>query len=158
MERVASPLVASNNLATSDSEALPEWNLSDLYVGPNAPELQADLTRLVTEVEQFNNEYRGRLSGLIIEPQASILFGVALEKYETIQDLLGRLMSYAGLLYSADTTDPQRTKFYGDIQEKVTNASAQLIFFQLELNRLDSYSLMKVAQSAPLSRWKPWLE
>ncbi|MFM9152168.1 MAG: M3 family oligoendopeptidase, partial [Methylocystis sp.] len=158
MERVASPLVGSNNLATSDSDALPEWNLSDLYVGPNAPELQADLTRLVTEVEQFNKEYRGRLSGLIIEPQASILFGVALEKYETIQDLLGRLMSYAGLLYSADTTDPQRTKFYGDIQEKVTNASAQLIFFQLELNRLDSSSLMKVAQSAPLSRWKPWLE
>ncbi len=158
MERVASPLVTSKNLAISDSDALPEWNLSDLYEGPNAPELQADLTRLVREVEQFNKEYRGRLSGLIIEPQASILIGVALEKYETIQDLLGRLMSYAGLLYSADTTDPQRTKFYGDIQEKVTNASAQLIFFQLELNRLDNASLMKVAQSAPLSHWKPWLE
>ena len=158
MKIVASQHVASVNLATSDADLLPEWNLSDLYEGPNALELQADLTRLVTEVEKFNKEYRGKLCELITDAQASIHFGVALEKYENLQDLLGRLMSYAGLLYSADTTDPQRIKFYGDIQEKVTNASAQLIFFQLELNRLDNADLMKVSQSGPSSRWKPWLE
>ncbi|MFM8860231.1 MAG: M3 family oligoendopeptidase [Methylocystis sp.] len=158
MKIVASQHIASVNLATSDADLLPEWNLSDLYEGPNALELQADLTRLVTEVEKFNKEYRGKLCELITDTQASIQFGVALEKYENLQDLLGRLMSYAGLLYSADTTDPQRIKFYGDIQEKVTNASAQLIFLQLELNRLDNADLMKVSQSGPLSRWKPWLE
>ena len=68
---------------------------------------------------------------------ASAKLGEAVARYEALQDLLGRLMSFAGLLYSGDTTDPARAKFYGDVQEKVTNASAQLLFFQLELNRLD---------------------
>lgn len=149
MEFVASPPPTSVNFAVSDSDSLPEWNLSDLYEGPSAPALQEDLTRLVREVDQFNKEYRGRLDLLINEAQASAMIGAALQRYEALQDLLGRLMSYAGLLYSADTTDPQRTKFYGDIQEKVTNASAQLIFFQLELNRLDNTSLMQAAQKAP---------
>ena len=67
-------------------------------------------------------------------------------------------MSFAGLLYSGDTTDPARAKFYGDVQEKVTNASAQLLFFQLELNRMDDAALMAAAGKEPLSRWKPWLE
>ena len=40
-------------------------------------------------------------------------------------------------LYSGDTTDPARAKFYGDMQEKITDASTQLLFFQLELNRID---------------------
>mgnify|MGYP006943410111 CR=1 FL=1 len=66
-------------------------------------------------------------------------------------------MSYAGLLYSGDTTDPARAKFYGDVQEKITNASAQLLFFQLELNRLDDDRLKALASQAPLSRWRAWL-
>jgi oligoendopeptidase F len=110
------------------------------------------------EVAAFSGDYRGKLAGLAQAGDASATLGAALERYEALQDLLGRLMSYAGLLYSGDTTDPARAKFYGDVQEKVTNASAQLLFFQLELNRLDDATLMAAADKAPLSRWKPWLE
>ena len=102
------------------------------------------------EVAAFSGDYRGKLAGLAQAGDASATLGAALERYEALQDLLGRLMSYAGLLYSGDTTDPARAKFYGDVQEKVTNASAQLLFFQLELNRLDDATLMAAADKAPL--------
>ena len=140
------------------SETLPEWNLSDLYESMDAPKLSADLARLAQEVTAFGADYRGRLADLAGRADASATLGAAVARYESLQDLLGRLMSYAGLLYSGNTTDPARAKFYGDIQEKITNASAQLLFFQLELNRLDDAVLMSAADKPPLSRWKPWLE
>ena len=60
-----------------------------------------------------------------------------MRRYEAIEDVLGRLISYAGLLYAGNTTDPAIAKFYGDMQERITAASLHLLFFTLELNRLD---------------------
>ena len=40
-----------------------------------------------------------------------------MKRYEALEDLLGRLISYAGLVYAGNTTDPVRAKFYGDMQE-----------------------------------------
>ncbi|MGJ0395101.1 MAG: M3 family oligoendopeptidase [Methylocystis sp.] len=150
--------IAEAGAPARTAETLPEWNLADLYPAIDSPQVAADLARAAGEVAQFGKEYRGRLQSLAEGANASAELGAAVQRYEALQDLLGRLMSFAGLLYSGDTTDPARAKFYGDVQEKVTNASAQLLFFQLELNRLDDATLMAAASEAPLSRWKPWLE
>jgi oligoendopeptidase F len=152
------PTFSPAGSAATAAPSLPEWNLADLYESVDSPQLRADLARAGTEVAGFGKDYRGRLAGLAGQADASAALGAAMARYEALQDLLGRLMSFAGLLYSGDTTDPARTKFYGDIQEKVTNASAQLLFFQLELNRIDDATLMAAAAHAPLSRWRPWLE
>jgi oligoendopeptidase F len=149
---------APPEVAAGLAETLPEWNLADLYESVDSPKLKADLARAAQDVAQFGKDYRGRLAEMAAAPDASARIGEAVARYEALQDLLGRLMSFAGLLYSGDTTDPARAKFYGDVQEKVTNASAQLLFFQLELNRLDDDTLMAVASGEPLARWKPWLE
>ena len=82
----------------------------------------------------------------------------AVRRYEDLDDLLGRIISYAGLLYSADSSDPARMKFYGDAQEKITDATSDLLFFTLELNRIEDEFLEKASASGPLARWKPWLE
>ncbi|MBM3625986.1 MAG: oligoendopeptidase F, partial [Alphaproteobacteria bacterium] len=150
--------VAEAAASAQTPESLPEWNLADLYPATDSPQLAADLAKAEREVAQFGKDYRGRLQSLAEGANASADLGAAVKRYEALQDLLGRLMSFAGLLYSGDTTDPGRAKFYGDVQEKVTSASAQLLFFQLELNRLDDAVLMAAASREPLLRWKPWLE
>ncbi len=66
-----------------------------------------------------------------------------MRRYEAIEDVLGRLISYAGLLYAGNTTDPAIAKFYGDMQERITAASLHLLFFTLDLNRLDDAALDK---------------
>ena len=82
----------------------------------------------------------------------------AIAAYESLSDTIGKLGSYAGLLYAADTADPDKAKFYGDIQEKITTISTDLIFFELELNKIDDAALASALKVPALARYKPWIE
>ncbi len=138
--------------------ALPEWDLTHLYPAMDSPVFTADVERAAVEARRFAELYRGRLSALAASEDASAALAEAVKAYEGLEDLVGKIMSYAGLVYSGDTTDPQRAKFYGDTQDKVTAISTELLFFGLELNRIDEALLAKAAAQAPLSHFKPWLE
>jgi oligoendopeptidase F len=124
----------------------------------DGPEFAGDLARAEGECRAFAETYRGRLDGLARGEDAAVTLGHAVQRYEAVEDLLGRLMSYAGLVYSGDTTDPKRMKFYGDTQERLTAASSELLFFTLELNRIDDAVLDGAMSAAPLARYRPWLE
>jgi oligoendopeptidase F len=138
--------------------ALPEWDLTHLYPAMDSPVFTADVERAAVEARRFAELYRGKLSTLAAREDASAALAEAVKAYEGLEDLVGKIMSYAGLVYSGDTTDPQRAKFYGDTQDKVTAISTELLFFGLELNRIDEALLAKAAAQAPLSHFKPWLE
>ena len=144
--------------AAPDLGALPEWRLDDLYSGMDSPIFAADLQRASEEAKAFSRTYRGELESLAKDPGAGAKLGEAVRAYEAIQDLVGRIMSYAGLVYAGDTSDPARAKFYGDAQEKVTGLAGDLLFFELELNRLDD-ALIDAAMADPLAgHYRPWLE
>ena len=137
---------------------LPEWNLSDLYPGLDSDAFKADLARADAECRAIAGSYRGKLAELAKGPDAPQTLGAAVRRYEAIEDLLGRLMSYAGLVYSGDTTDPKRAKFYGDTQERLTAASSELLFFGLELNRIDDAVIDEAMKTEPLAHYRPWIE
>jgi len=137
---------------------LPEWNLSDLYPGLDSDAFKADLARADAECRAIAGSYRGKLAELAKGPDAPQTLGAAVRRYEAIEDLLGRLMSYAGLVYSGDTTDPKRAKFYGDTQERLTAASSELLFFGLELNRIDDAVIDEAMKREPLAHFRPWIE
>jgi oligoendopeptidase F len=142
----------------ADLGPLPEWNLADLYPAMDSPEFASDMARAETECRAFAEKWRGKLADMAAGPNASETLDEAVRGYEALEDLLGRIMSYAGLIYSGDTTDPQRAKFYGDAQERVTNASSDLIFFTLELNRIDDGVLDRAMSAGPLAHYRPWIE
>jgi oligoendopeptidase F len=137
---------------------LPEWDLSHLYPGLDSPLVRDDLRRAEAECKAFAETYRGRLAELAAGEGAGSALFEAVSRYEAVEELLGRLMSYAGLVYSGDTTDPARAKFYGDMQERLTGASSELLFFVLELNRIDDERLQQLVTTPPLERYRPWLE
>jgi oligoendopeptidase F len=137
---------------------LPEWRLEDLYPGMDSEALKADLAAAETNSTAFETRYKGKLGEMAVLPDAGQLLGEAVVAFEKLEELLGRIVSYAGLLHAGDTSDPVRAKFYGDIQEKITNASAHLLFFALELNRIDD-AVLDVAMRHPLlGRYRPFLE
>jgi oligoendopeptidase F len=137
---------------------LPEWNLKDLYPAMDSRAFADDLTKAASECRSFNVTYKGKLEGLANKASSAGLgFLQAIQRYEALEELLGRIMSYAGLVYAEDTTDPERTKFFGDTQEKVTNASSDVLFFELELNRLDDDHIARLA-AGPLKHYQPWIE
>ncbi|MEP4337324.1 MAG: M3 family oligoendopeptidase [Roseobacter sp.] len=130
---------------------LPEWNLDDLYTGQDAPELKRDLDWLENACTSFADDYEGKLDTL----DAPGLLA-CIQRQERINQIAGRIMSFAGLRYYQLTTDAERAKFMSDVQEKVTNFTTPLVFFTLELNRLeDDHLTGLLAQNADLARYKP---
>ena len=130
---------------------LPEWDLSDLYAGEEAPELARDLDWLEAECAAFAADYEGKLASL--DAQALLR---CVHRNERISAIAGRIMSFAGLRYYQMTIDAGRTKFMSDAQEKITRFTTPLVFFTLELNRLDEAHLQGLlATNADLARYAP---
>jgi oligoendopeptidase F len=148
---------AANAADAIAADRLPEWNLTDLYRSPDAPELAADLARAEAESIAFESRWKGTLEATARESGGAKL-AEAVRAYEALEELLGRLISYAGLLYAGDTTDPVRAKFYGDVQDKITAASVHLLFFTLELNRIDDAVLAEALKEPQLAHYGSWIE
>src|SRR5581483_1910089 len=138
--------------------ALPEWNLGDLYPGLDSPEVKRDLEQADKECAAFEQDFKGRLAALAAGDGAGRALAEAVRRYEAIDDKLGRLVSYASLVYAGNTTDPVRAKFYGDVQERITAASLHLLFFTLELNRIDDAQLEAAMRDPALAHYRPWIE
>ena len=143
---------------TNDLGALPVWDLSDLYAAMDAPELKRDLQRADEESRAFEARYKGELKTLAESPDGGAKLAQAIAEFEKVEEVLGRLGSYAGLVHAGDTTDPARSKFFGDVQDKLTAISTHLLFFGLELNRLDDAVIEKALQTPALAVYRPWLE
>lgn len=155
MPATASPGEPARTAQTTDLGALPEWNLGDLYSGPQAPEVGRDLDKAGAEAKRMRAAYQGKLAEMADD--GARLAG-AIKDYEALSDLMGKLGSYAGLLYAGNQTDQQRAKFYGDVSERLTAISADLIFFELELNQIDEAVLAKALTAPALARYKPWFD
>src|SRR5258708_15884005 len=128
---------AKAKAATNKAGKLPEWNLADLYSGIDAPEVARDLARMDSDCVAFETDYKGKLAGQTAAEGGGNWLAGAVKRYEAIDDLAGRLGSYAGLVHAGDSVDPAISKFYGDVSERLTNASVHLLFFALELHRVD---------------------
>jgi oligoendopeptidase F len=144
--------------ARTGSGKLPEWNLSDLYAGIDAPEIARDLARMDAECVAFETDYKGRLAGRTAKEDGGRWLAEAVRRYEAIDDLAGRLGSYAGLVHAGDSVDPAISKFYGDVSERLTAASLHLLFFALELNRVDDATIDHAMQTPELGHYRPWIE
>jgi oligoendopeptidase F len=137
---------------------LPEWTLADLYEGPDSPKLKADLQTSERAADAMQERYAGKLAAILDGGKGGAVLAQAMREFEALNDIMGRIVSYSSLLYAADSSDPKRQKFFGDIQEKITTISSKLLFFPLELNRLDDAMLETAMSNSELSHYRPWLE
>jgi oligoendopeptidase F len=144
--------------AIADLGVLPEWRLQDLYEGMDSASFAADFERAEREAKSFAETYRGKLAALADRPDAGERLSEAVKAYESLQDLTGRIMAYASLRYASDTSDPAIAKFYADAQERVTALASDLLYFELELNRLDDVKLNAAMTAPALGHYRPWLE
>ncbi len=135
-----------------DLGPLPEWDLSDLYPGRDSPELARDLERSEAEAKAFRERNEGRLAAM---PGAELATAIA--GYEQMQETLGRVMSYAYLLYATDMADPAIGQFFQNMQERVNAISTTVLFFTLELNKIEDRELEAKLKNLELARYAPWL-
>src|ERR1700743_3530469 len=148
----------TNKVSTSKAGKLPEWNLADLYAGIDAPEVARDLAKMDSECVAFETDYKGKLAEYTAREDGGTWLAEAVRRYEAIDDLAGRLGSYAGLIHAGDSVDPAISKFYGDVSERLTAASVHLLFFALELNRVDDDVIERAMAEPALGHYRPWIE
>ena len=131
---------------------LPNWNLSHLYDNPEDPRLDADLNEAASRSKAFSDGYAGQLTAL-----DGAGFARAIAEYESILEILHKAMSYGQLLFSVSTGDAEIGRFYQTLQERVTDISADTLFFTLEINRLDDEVLDAKMSDPAAARYQPWL-
>jgi oligoendopeptidase F len=131
---------------------LPEWDLSDLYPGRDSDALARDLTRLADDAEAFRERYQGRLADL-----SGAALAAAIETYERLQEQSGRIISYASLVHAGDLADPEIGRFFQTMQERINAVSTILLFFTLELNRIEDADLAAKETDPALAHYGPWL-
>ncbi|MEK6216502.1 MAG: M3 family oligoendopeptidase [Boseongicola sp.] len=148
------PVFDANSTGARDLGDLPEWDLSDLYSSPDAPELARDMEWLEGACADFAADFEGKLAGL---DAPEMLYCV--QAYEKIDMKAGRIMSFIGLRYYQNTTDADRAKAMSDASDKITAFTTPLVFFSLEVNRIDDAVLGGwFSANADLARYKPIFE
>jgi oligoendopeptidase F len=148
----------TSNKTAGKAGKLPEWDLADLYSGIDAPEVGRDLQKMDADCVAFETDYKGKLAERTAQDDGGSWLAEAVRRYEAIDDLAGRLGSYAGLIHAGDSVDPSISKFYGDVSERLTAASVHLLFFALELNRVEDGLIERALQTPELAHYRPWIE
>ncbi len=136
----------------SDKSTLPRWHLADLYAGPTAPELDADLLWAQTAAQAFAERHQGHLA-----EESAAQIGQAIADYEKIQERLARIGSYIALLYNGDMSDPAIVGAYQTIMERINDIGTFLLFFTLELNRIDDALIAGWLTDESVARYRAWL-
>jgi oligoendopeptidase F len=130
------------------------WDLSDLYLGLDDPQIKRDLKTALSTAREFEIEYRGEVDSDGIS--SSMLLG-ALEELESITETVGKLLSYAYLEFAADTSNPTRGAFLKYVEERSTEIRKHLIFFELEWIALPDEIADRLIGDEVLSRYRHFL-
>ena len=131
---------------------LPEWDLKDFYDAPDGVQVKQDLAKMDTLCNAFTAAYEGRIESLSAEALAK-----AIAEYEVIQELFGKLGSYAGLRFYKNMSDPSIAQFYQNMQEQITVLSSRILFFGLDINKLDDNKLAEQLRTPALKYYESWL-
>lgn len=133
---------------------LPRWRLDDLYAAPDDPAIDADVATARADAEAFATAHEGRLAEL-----APTALADAIETYERIEEAMGRIGSYIGLMHVTRLDQAEAGRRYQTVSEQLTEISSRLLFFVLEFNRLDDAALEAAYEAEPrLARYRPWIE
>lgn len=131
------------------------WDLSDLYSGLNDVRIERDLKDLLKKSEAFEKKYRGKINSKSISANTLLK---AVRELESISELIGKLLSFAYLIFAADTAKPEHGAFLQKMQERATEARKYLMFFELEWVALKNAKAEKLINDKRLSDYRHFLE
>jgi oligoendopeptidase F len=130
-----------------------QWDLSDLYNSIDDPRLSQDQEKVLEKAEAFSEAYKGEITDL-----DSTGFKQALEEYEEILEMIGKIGSYAHLIWSTNTSKPEYGKLIQQAKELSSEVHQKLVFFDVEWLDVDDEKAEEWIESEELSHYKHYLE
>ena len=131
---------------------LPVWDLSDLYADMDDPAIERDLAAANDEADALIRDGQGKLAIMDGTTLSAIV-----KRYEWVEDSIGRVYSFASLLHAAKSDDPEISRFYQTVRERINDIGTKLLFVTLEINRIDDADLeAKIQSDEGLAHYRPW--
>jgi oligoendopeptidase F len=131
------------------------WNLNDLFRSHHDPKIEETLNATRRRAESFADRFRALMAHPESLEAAQILDG--LRELESLYEALGRVGSYAGLLYASDTANPE----YQDLEQRIAQRSTEirnlLLFFELDWLKFDEAVAQRHIGSPELKTYNHYL-
>ncbi len=144
--------MSHTTVAQKKNSTLPVWDLSDLYPNKDSDVLKRDLEKSEKKAAKFKSDYQGKLATLSGDELAAVI-----KTFEALEDTLGRISSFAFLLYAQDMTHEENVRFFQNTSEHINEISLELLFFTLELNKISDSKLNEKLKSKKLSHYASWI-
>src|ERR687897_1006209 len=132
---------------TTGAESV-EWNLSDLFDGPDDPRIESELDEAQSAATAFRQRYRGKLGEL-----SATELNDAVAELERIKSASTRVETYARLRQAADSSDQARGALVQKVRERNTQIETELLFFDLEWSELDDETAEALLADPALERY-----
>mgnify|MGYP000669335728 FL=1 len=130
-----------------------QWDLSDLYNSIDDPALENDKQKVAEKAEEFASTYKGNVADLNEESMKQ-----ALKDYEELIEMVGKIGSYAHLIWSTNTNKPEYGKLKQEASELASEIHQKLVFFDVEWLAVDDEKARKLIESDELEQYKHYLE
>lgn len=132
-----------------------QWNLGELYSGPEDPQLEADLTKARAQAEAFAHKYRGKVASGAFDGRE---LAKVLAEYEALAELEHRPSFYASLLFASDTQNSKAQRLVQHTREVATEIGNLLVFFSLELIGLEDQQAAAFLAVPEMAEYRHYLE
>ncbi len=141
--------------AETPSAAGVRWDLSDLFAGPDDPALPATLEEIDQRARAFAARYRGTVNTPDGPAPDHLL--TALREWEDLAELMERVEGYAHLLYAAQTDSQVARNLMEQVDQRLTAARNEVLFFELEWLALPNEVAERVAAAPELAPYRDFL-
>ncbi|HXV84462.1 MAG TPA: M3 family oligoendopeptidase [Candidatus Binatia bacterium] len=142
-------------MAAHSAEGI-RWNLNDLFLSPDDQRIEATLNDCLACADAFATRFRP-----VMEDSETLTAGVlldALKELEMIYEALGRVGSYASLLYASDTANPDYQNLEQRIEQRGTEVRNRLLFFEIQWLKFDDRVADRLIGDPNLETYRHYLQ
>lgn len=130
-----------------------QWDLNDLYDSIDDTELRKDREWVKDRADEFRSSYKGKIAGL-----EAAAFKKMLQEYEDIIEVIGKIGSYAHLIWSTDTNNAEYGKLMQEANELSSEIHQKLVFWDVEWLQVDDKRAGELIESKELVHYNHYLE
>lgn len=129
------------------------WQLTDLYNGINDPSIETDLDTVIVQAKKFSQTYKTKLNTL-----STTDLKIAYQTLEALLTPLYKISQFIALTFSIDTSNDSVKALMAHIDEKESDISNLLLFFDLELSKLPKETLETLIKDPSLQPYNHSLQ
>ena len=131
---------------------LPVWDLSEIYKDIKDPKIKTDLKKIKKSSDDFLNKWKGKIKDL-----NSSDFLLCIDTYQEICENIHRVGTHSNLIFATNMENPEVSRYNSSVSDEFTEIFSSLIFFTLELSKVDDKTINAWMSDNKSNKWKPYL-